>query len=158
VTVSNDASPESGFSLLEVLIAIPLASVVVLGVASLFTLSLSITHDSRDTSLETWLAAAKVEELMSMPPGAASLAISPADALTHDEAGYSEHLDSTGAAVQAGQSAFIRRWTVRPSELDGAVLVFRVLVTTPVRDRLNRGMGSRVAGSREVVLVTSRTN
>jgi len=156
--VGRERSGDSGFSLVEVLIAIPLTCVVVLNVASLFALSTALTRESRDASIETMLASAKLDELQSISRGDAALALSPADALEHDAPGYCDHLDATGAVVTSGESPYIRRWTVRSSDLDPAMLVFRVLVTTAVRDIGNRGLSGRAAAMREVVLLGSRAD
>jgi Tfp pilus assembly protein PilV len=152
--MGRERSGDSGFSLVEVLIAIPLTCVVVLNVASLFTLSSLFTRESRDASTETMLASAKLDELQSIARGDAALA--PPDALEHDTAGYSDHVDAAGAPVTSGESPFIRRWTVRSSDLDPAMLVFRVLVTTAVRDVRNRGLSGRAAAVREVALLGGR--
>jgi hypothetical protein len=156
--MGRECSGDSGFSLVEVLIAIPLTCVVVLNVASLFTLSLALTRESRDASIETMLASAKLSELQSLSRGDTALALSPADALEHDTPGYSDRLDATGAPMASGESPYIRRWSVRSSDLDPAMLVFRVLVTTAIRDISNRGLPGRAAAVREVVLLGSRAD
>jgi hypothetical protein len=104
------------------------------------------------------LAAAKLDELQSVSRSDAALTMSPAEALDHDTPGYNDHVDAAGAPAASGESPFIRRWTVRPSELDPAMLVFRVLVTTAIRDISNRGLSDRAAAMREVVLLGSRAD
>jgi Tfp pilus assembly protein PilV len=129
--VSGDR--ESGFSLVEVLVA---TGVLVAGIASvvqLFLIATQATVDARDATYAAVLAAQKIEELRAAPfPGP----------------GYAtEYLNGRGAQVlDRGDSLYERRWTVAPlpaQPADTVVLTVRVW--------------RRARASRAVRLTTVRT-
>jgi len=149
---------DRGFTLIEVLIAMLLASVVALGLAPLFALAMAVVHAARDETVETTLAIQKLEQLIA-PWASADLTMSPPDALSADTSGYSERVDSTGQPLGAGPGwggAYIRRWSVSPPPSGASAPVLRVLVTTPRRDAINARGVARDGHAGEVVLTSMR--
>jgi hypothetical protein len=183
---SRSSSPESGFSLVEVLIAAGLLATTLVSLAQLVALSIATNGASRNTTSASVLAAQKMEELRALvwgfdaagariadtqtdttvapelPAGGTGLASSPASALREDTPGWVDYVDRFGrklatAVDTPGEAMFIRRWSVQPLAAGAAdTLVIQVLVT---RNR-NRGAAAEGAVSRlpeEARLVTVRT-
>ncbi|MBW1981383.1 MAG: prepilin-type N-terminal cleavage/methylation domain-containing protein [Deltaproteobacteria bacterium] len=91
-------SAKSGFTLLEVLTAVSILAVGILAVASMQVSAIQENSFSNETTVCTYLAQAKLEELKSVADVA--------DLTDGSESG----LDATGAAG----GSFDRFWTVRP--------------------------------------------
>lgn len=130
-------------SLVEVLIALGLLTVIVLSLAQVERYTARAASAARYLTLATELAADKVDQLRSLtwsvdaagaavsdlqtdltsnperPAGGTGLQPSPGGALDRDVAGYAEYLDAAGRslggapAAPAG-SAFVRRWSIAP--------------------------------------------
>jgi prepilin-type N-terminal cleavage/methylation domain-containing protein len=155
------AAAESGFTLIEALIAMGIAAIAAMNVATLLVLSVRSAHDARDWTIETTLAAQKLEELSASAWGAADLSISPDDALERDAAGYADRVDARGLppgqAPGPSSSVFIRRWSVQSLARPGTpALVLKVFVTTPRRSGGAEGAGAGTHMARGVVLTTIR--
>jgi len=135
---------DTGFSLIEVLVAILLMGVMALGVAQLFAVSIRASSGARYQTSTTVLAAQKMEQLRALTWGfdedAQGLPVSdttsnlandpitgngnglnpsPVNSLDVNTPGYVDYLDARGQWVGTGGappagSVFIRRWNIRP--------------------------------------------
>ena len=150
---------QSGFSLIEVLVATSLLVVGVAGLAQLFVLSINSNHGARNTTFASILAQQKMEQLRGLtwgfdtiglpisdittdlsvspenPAGGTGLSPSPSDALRRNTAGYVDYLDVNGRPLGGGATAppgtaYIRRWSIEPLPTNpNDTLVLQVLVT-----------------------------
>jgi prepilin-type N-terminal cleavage/methylation domain-containing protein len=141
---SRFSSSSRGFTLIEVVIALGLLTVVSLGVAQLFAASTRANYVARGNTSTTALAEQKIEQIRSLtwgfdleglglpvsdtttnlsvqPPAAngSGLNPTPADSLESNVAGCYEFLDAYGTWVGSGGTApgtamFVRRWAIRP--------------------------------------------
>jgi prepilin-type N-terminal cleavage/methylation domain-containing protein len=179
--------PASGFTLIEVLVALAVLAVTAAGVAALFAVSIRDTRAARDQTTTMVLAAERMEQLRALawgidpatglpvtdvttelgrsPPDSSGngLSPSPPGSLESNTPGYVDYLDGrgrwigTGAAPPAG-TTYIRRWHVEPLSNDPDTLVIRVLVTSVVRDASVVGSGQRrTRRADEALLVTVKT-
>jgi prepilin-type N-terminal cleavage/methylation domain-containing protein len=138
------ASTDDGFTIIEVLIAMLLISVMALGVAGLFGVAIQATHAARNQTSAAALAEQKMEQLRSLTWGfdtsgenlpvtdtttdlsqtpatadGAGLNPSPSGALDANTAGYVDYLDKRGQWVGTGATppataVYIRRWSIQP--------------------------------------------
>jgi prepilin-type N-terminal cleavage/methylation domain-containing protein len=116
------AKDGTGFSLVEVLIASVVFCVGLAGVFPLIAGSVRASRTARDASMATWLAWQKLEELRSVD----DLAVSPADTLAADSAGFVDYRDGLGRDA-AAPDLFTRRWLVEPAPgADAIRIVVRV--------------------------------
>ena len=178
---------EAGFTLVELLVALSLLTVIAAGIAQLFAITVRDARAARDQTMTVILASQKMEQLRALtwrvdsagaavsdlttdlsrsPPDASGsgLGPSPAAALDTNTAGFVDFLDSKGRWVGTGASpppvaTYIRRWSVGPLPSDpGNSLVLRVLVTTRIRDGGVAAAGQpRFRRADEALLVTIRT-
>jgi prepilin-type N-terminal cleavage/methylation domain-containing protein len=176
---------ESGFSLIEICVALLLLAILLNGVANLFIVSIRTTDAARVQGVATMLADQKVEELrglawavdvngqlvsdvttdLSVEPATnagGGLRSSPASALDTNTTGYVDYLDTAGTWVGTGSSPpaaarYIRRWSIQalPEDPQGSVIV-QVLVTTVVGDLHARAPRLRLAEDALVTTVWSR--
>lgn len=105
-SVSNSSS-SSGFTLIEVLVALASVSVLVLGAAGLLSIASVAMRLARHTTTATLLAVQKVEQLGAMPsipPGGTA----------------QDYLAVDGSPAAEGSATFIRRWTITPGWADSA--------------------------------------
>jgi len=94
-------SSDRGFTLVEVLVALVLVSVLVAGAAGLLARATSVIRQARVSTSATLLAAQKVEQLRAAPAGLV--------------AGTQQDYFSADSSVSPLASAFfVRRWTVTP--------------------------------------------
>ena len=134
---SSHDSRRSGFTLLEVMVALGLLSCALLAVAPLLMVAARATDASRATTVATNLAAQKLEQLRALAWGfdvdgapVEELGPSPPGSLTTNTSGFVDYLDDGGAWVGAGpspppQAVFIRRWSV---ETDGGAIPTETLL------------------------------
>lgn len=137
----------AGFSLIEVLIALALLMVSVLGLAQLFTYSAAAVRQGRTLTTVAVLASEKLDQLRTLaftydaagvrltdttsdatsvpeaPTGGQGLAPSGLSTLDVDTPGYCDFLDASGrvlgrAPTRPGDTAFVRRWAVVPLATD----------------------------------------
>jgi type II secretory pathway pseudopilin PulG len=133
--VCGSSSCESGFSLVESVVACALLTVGVLSLAQLFAMAVSMNISSRHATLAIVLASQKLEELRT----------------TAEPMPGVEFLDARGGAIspaddaQPPDSAFIRRWTIDPLPVDPLSSAVVHVIVTPVG-----------AGVRDVSLVSVR--
>jgi prepilin-type N-terminal cleavage/methylation domain-containing protein len=101
------ASRESGFTLIEVLVAVTVLAVGLLAVAALMSQMGASTNQSRYMGIEALLASEKLEDLNQYPADPAETAgalghLVPGGSLTADVPGYFDHVQiSSGAAAEA---------------------------------------------------------
>lgn len=162
-------TPESGFSLLEVLVATTVFAVAVAGLADVCAMATRANATARATTVATMLAVQKMEQLRALTWGfdelsqplsdtttdisgsadtrnaGAGLSPSPRGALAQNTAGYCDFLDAAGqplggGAVPPATAVFVRRWSVEPLPSNPAdTLVLQVIVTRAVRGAAARG-------------------
>ena len=143
-----------GFSLLEVLIALVLLCVAVLGVLQLVAVAVSATNGARVQSLAVALASARLEQLRALTfefddlgspatdlttdlstatPGPAGNGLASGGSIETSVSGYVDHLDRVGSWVGNStapppDAAYTRRWAVTSSPVAANVLVLDVAV------------------------------
>jgi type IV pilus assembly protein PilV len=141
---------EDGFALVEVMIAILILAIGLLGLAALMAQLTGTTGTSRYMGTEVMLASEKLEDLNRLQPGDAALA--PGGNLASDVANYSDQIqvssdNGTSNTVVAGSAAassdmlqFRRRWVIEqnPAGLPTGVIRITVLVSLLDGDRAAR--------------------
>jgi type II secretory pathway pseudopilin PulG len=150
---------ESGFSLVETIIAAGLLAGAVAVLGQMFAISIAETASARTGTFVAVLAAQKMEQLrgltwgfdiiglpltdtssdVALPiqsaTGGPGLSPSPSDSLLSNVAGYVDYLDQFGRIIGGGstvpaQAAYVRRWSVQPSPANpGNTVILQVLVT-----------------------------
>ncbi|MBI3400173.1 MAG: prepilin-type N-terminal cleavage/methylation domain-containing protein [Acidobacteria bacterium] len=152
---------ESGFSLLEVLVATTVFALAVAGLADVCAVAARANTSARDSTLASLLAAQKMEQLRSLmwgfdtagrplsdtttdvsvtperPSAGVGLSPSPPGALAQNVAGYCDFLDAAGRPLGGGteppaSAQFARRWSVQPLPANLNTLVLQVVVTRAV--------------------------
>jgi len=141
---SPSTSRQDGFTIVEVLVALLILTVMAVGTAELFAVSIRATQAARNQTSTTVLASQKLEQLRSLtwgfdeagsglpvsdtttnlsqdPPtnNGAGLNPSPPGTLNQNIAGYVDYLDKRGQWVGTGPqppgtALYIRRWSVEP--------------------------------------------
>ena len=177
---------ESGFSLVEVMVATGLLATALISLAQLFVISTRSNIGSHNTTYASVLAEQKLEELRALawgydtqglplsdittdtsvfpetPTGGTGLSPSAASSLQANTTGYVDYVDSWGNKLGTGatppaQAIYTRRWSITPLPTNpNNTLVIQVLVT---RNR-NRGSADEGAVMRlpeEARMVTVKT-
>jgi type II secretory pathway pseudopilin PulG len=152
-------SSEQGITLVEVLVAAAILTIVATSLVSVAIAASVATWRARQHTLATVLAAERIEQLRSLAWGAGAasaptplsdvstdlsrtpasaggpgLTASPASSLSADTPGYVDFLDASGRWVGAGPSVpadavFVRRWRVSPLTGSADALVLEVVVS-----------------------------
>ena len=143
--MSRRLHADSGFTLIEVLIASALVVTAVAALSYLAAAGVMRAHAARRAGAELALAQGKLEELRGAlwaydaagtPLSDPRLAESAADALSADRGGWSDAFDGFGAPVPIADvrhAVFRRRWSIaRFNPADGDTLVIRVCVRAVV--------------------------
>lgn len=121
-------SNQSGFSLLETLIAASLIASVVVGLAQVVTMASGQSVRARRAVVALTIAQSKLEYLRSLPwdfddsglgVSSPELAASPPDSLVQNSPPYVDEPGGTG---------FVTRWAIAPVALDPDTLIMRVCV------------------------------
>ncbi len=152
-----------GFTIVEVLFALALIAIAAAGVANLCGIAIRATHDARDETMATMIAAQKIEQLRSAPWGSGDLSLSPPDTLSTNTSGYADFLDRRGRSVGTGvapplDGVYTRRWNVALLPSGGPFArVLRVLVSTTARVAGVRAGGSRARQATEALVVAVRS-
>jgi prepilin-type N-terminal cleavage/methylation domain-containing protein len=146
--LSTGECGRSGFTLVEVLVAIALLAGALSVLAQLMVASARATASSRDLTLEQVLASQKLEEL-THTAGDDVPRSSPA-AWMSTEPGHVEYLSRDGQLLSslpdgAEEAVFIRRWSAVPLPGDASG---RVLVTVSVERPDPRAVGPGSANAR----------
>jgi type II secretory pathway pseudopilin PulG len=183
---SNSFNNESGFSLVEVMVATGLLATALVTLAQLFALSTQSNVSSRSTTYASVLAEQKLEELRAlswgfdtqglalsdtttntavspeMPTGGKGLSPSPSTSLQENTTGFVDYVDGFGNKLGTGQNPpdgaiYTRRWSITPLPTNpNNTLVIQVLVTR----RLSRGAADQGSVNRlpdEARMITVRT-
>lgn len=140
---SSSRRSDSGFSLIEVIVAVAVLATGLVAVAQMFALSTNTNRTARWASIGTTLAQQKIEQLRGLawgfdalglpqsdfssnltvaPPAASGglgLSASPQNALVSNTPGYVDYLNAAGTWVGTGSTpvsgtVFVRRWSVEP--------------------------------------------
>ena len=170
----------TGFTVLELVIALAVLAVVVLSVAQVTIYTARAVAVARQLTVASLLAAAKLEQLRSLAwaydvsgsviadtqtdvtvdpeqsTGGTGLRLSPSDALFRNVAGYCDFLDAGGRSLGGGTepprgTAFVRRWTIAPLGASPDSLVIQVRALD--REAADRGATS----ASEATLTSLRT-
>ena len=170
-----------GFSVIEVLIAVALLSVGVLGGVQLVAMSMQAMAAARSQNLTAVLASARLEDLRGLtfefddlgmastdlqtdlsvtPRSSAGGGLTAGGSITASVDGYVDHLDGRGAWVRGGpavppDAAYTRRWSIAPSVAAPDSLVLEVLVY-PVAGPRTGTEGRGVPGAAYMVTLMSR--
>ena len=158
---------ESGFSLIEVMVATGLLVTALVTLAQLFVISTRSNIGSHNTTYASVLAEQKLEELRALawgydtqglplsdtttntavtpetPTGGTGLTPSPSTALQSNTTGYVDYVDQFGNKLGTGQNPpqqaiYTRRWSITPLPTNpNNTLVIQVLVT-PLANELAR--------------------
>jgi type II secretory pathway pseudopilin PulG len=172
VTATLGRDRSRGFTVLEVTIALGLLAGGFLAVARLLIVASRLSAQSRATTMATWLAASRLEQLRSLAWGCSAdgaaigdVALSPPGALSADTSGFVDYLDGGGVVVGSGLSppppghaVFTRRWSVEAGDnrVPTRTLVVRVAVLRRVPP-VSGSAGGASAWVETVRLETVRT-
>jgi len=177
---------QSGFTLIETLVATTILAIALTSLAQLFAISVQNNLVARNSSFATILAMQKMEQLRgltygfdtlglpitdtstdtSVSPEAATggtgLAPSPSNTLRAGTNGYVDYLNANGVSLGGGTVAptgtsYIRRWMVEPLPTNpNNTIILQVLVTRR-RDRSTADAGSVARLPEEARLITVKT-
>jgi prepilin-type N-terminal cleavage/methylation domain-containing protein len=178
---------QRGFSMVEVVVAMGILTVVSLGVAQLFAASTRVNITARSQTSTTMLAEQKIEQIRALTWGydaqglpvsdtVSNLAVYPAtagggglgpsasDSLEKNRTGFVDFVDAGGAWVgtgtaPSGTAVYIRRWSIQPLPTNpNNTLVIQVLVTTIANEASRQStVAPRVRMPGDTLLVTVRT-
>lgn len=145
-TVPARRRADTGFSLIEVLIAVTALLVSLLWLTQLLAVAAVTTRRARALTQAAVFAQEKMEALLSQAATGQLVGSSP-DALAQNVEGFCDFLDASGLVVASGAgqprtAAYIRRWTIEP--IGGAstpMLALRVFVA----DRSRVGATAHIA-------------
>jgi len=154
---SARASGQSGFTLIETLLAVSMLTIAVVSVANVMTLVARTSQGGAATGLAVVLATQKLEQLRALtwgfdaagiaasdlstnvsvspeqPTGGTGLSSSPPDALRRNVNGFCDFLDARGVVLTGGilpaGTIYVRRWSIRPLDDEGNGILLQVLVT-----------------------------
>jgi prepilin-type N-terminal cleavage/methylation domain-containing protein len=161
-------SSSRGFSLVEVLVAMGLLTVVSLGVAQLFALSTRANVIAKGATSTTAMAEQKLEQLRGLTWGfdlagqgipdsdtTTNLAVtppthdgsglnpSPSDSLEQNTTGFVDFLDGGGnwvgtGSTPPGSAVYIRRWSIQPLPTNPNNTLVLQVLVTPVTNEQAR--------------------
>ena len=170
---SESSKRESGFSLIEVIIATGLLAGSVAALGQMFALAVADNASARTGTFSAVLAEQKIEQLRGLtwgfdpiglplsdfttntalptqaPTGGTGLTPSPSNSLRANVAGYVDYLDQFGRIIGGGsavppRTVYIRRWSVEPLPTNpNNTVILQVLVTRI----LNRGTADSTVGN-----------
>ena len=179
-------SSESGFSLVEVIVATGLLATALVSLAQLFAISTATNRAARNSGTAMIYAEQKLEQLRALsftldaaglpindsatdtsvyPPavaGGTGLSPSPSNTIQANTDGYVDYLDMHGKQLGGGttipnNTVYIRRWSVEPLPTNpNNILILQVLVTQR-RDRGTADLGSVRRAPDEARLMTVRS-
>ena len=168
---SSRRSSSRGFSLVEVLVAMGLLTVVSLGVAQLFAVSTHANHVAKGQTSTTALAEQKLEQLRSLtwgfdtdgqglpvsdtttnlstdPAGNTGNGLnpSPSTSLASNTDSYVDYLDGNGQYVGTGtqipgEAVYVRRWSIQPLPTNPNNTLILQVFVTPVSNDQLRRQG-----------------
>ena len=177
---------QSGFTLVETLVATTMLAVALTALAELFAISVKNNAVAKNGTFTSVLGSQKMEQLRGLtygfdvlglpitdtttdtsvspetPTGKTGLAPSPTNTLQESTDGYVDYLDANGVMLGGGtvvpnNTAYIRRWFVEPLPTNpNNTLILQVLVTRS-RNRGAADIGSVARGPDEARLITVKT-
>jgi len=177
---------QSGFTLVETLVATTILAIALTSLAQLFAISVQNNLVARNSSFATILAMQKMEQLrgltygfdtLGLPitdtstdtavspeaaNGGTGLAPSPSNTLRAGTNGYVDYLNANGVSLGGGTvvptgTSYIRRWMVEPLPTNpNNTIILQVLVTRR-RDRGTADTGSVARQPEEARLITVKT-
>jgi type II secretory pathway pseudopilin PulG len=138
---------ESGFSLIEAVIAAGVLAVALVGLAQLMVVSTHVTIAAGALTTSTVMAQQKMEQLRTVAWDHPALEPSPPGTLDEDTHGYVEYLDAEGRVLgesgPRGSTVFVRRWSIaRASD------TFRAIEVIVRRSGSKASLGDRLAECR----------
>jgi prepilin-type N-terminal cleavage/methylation domain-containing protein len=159
--VEAGPADQSGFTLIEVLVACAIFITGITALASLFVLSIDANRLARETTFSMVLAQQKMEQLRGLQWGfdvlgvplsdttadtsvvpftnaGTGLSPSPAGSLQQNITGCVDYLDGRGAWIGSGAAvprgaAYLRRWSIEPLPSDPQNTVILHVLVRPVR-------------------------
>lgn len=183
----SNSTRDAGFTIVEVLIAMVLLSIVALGVAQMFGLAIQATQAARFQTSTTVLASQKLEQLRSLTWGfdssgsglpvsdtSTNLAVepptssgggldpSPTNTLEVNTPGYVDFLDARGQWVGTGTAApptalYIRRWNISPLPINPNNTLILQVLVTTVHRDRQAVAGPRQRLADEALVATIKT-
>jgi hypothetical protein len=170
---SESSNSQSGFSLLETIIATGLLAGAIAMLGQMFLIAVADNQGARTGTFAAVLAEQKMEQLRGLtwgfdsiglpmsdyktdtalpvqdPDGGTGLSPSPSNSLRANVPGYVDYLDQFGRIIGAGATVppgavYIRRWAVEPLPTNPNNTVVLQVLVTKVR---NRGTADSDAGS-----------
>ena len=183
----SKSTRDAGFTIIEVLIAMVLLSIVALGVAQMFGLAIQATQAARFQTSTTVLASQKLEQLRALTWGfdssgsglpvsdtSTNLAVepptgsgggldpSPTNSLEVNTPGYVDFLDSRGQWVGTGTAAppnalYIRRWNISPLPINPNNTLILQVLVTTVHRDRQAVAGPRQRLADEALVATIKT-
>jgi type II secretory pathway pseudopilin PulG len=181
------SSSQSGFSLIETIVATGILATSVVALAQMFAISVQNNRNARTGSYATTLAEQKMEQLRGLtygfdniglpltdsttdttqptetPNGGTGLTPSPAGALLANVNGYVDYIDQFGNVLGGGQAVrpktvYIRRWSIDPLPTNpNNTLVLQVMVTANTNRGLAEQTGSTQRLANEARIVSIKT-
>jgi prepilin-type N-terminal cleavage/methylation domain-containing protein len=164
----RSSSNNGGFSLVEVVVAMGILTIVSLGVAQLFAASTRVNIVAKSQTSTTMLAEQKMEQIRSLTWGfdtngeglpvsdtTSDLAVypttqegsglnpSPSDSLEHNTAGFVDFVDAGGTWVGTGSAppataVYIRRWSIQPLPTNPNNTLVIQVLVTPTSNEMAR--------------------
>lgn len=180
------SNSESGFTLIETMVATAMLAVALTALAQLFAISVANNAVAKNGTFASVLAAQKIEQIRSLtygfdvlglpmtdvttdiavspetPTGGKGLAPSITNTLQANTDGYVDYVNANGVTLGGGtvvpnNTAYIRRWMVEPLPTNpNNTLVIQVLVTRR-RDRGTADIGAVARAPEEARLITVKT-
>ncbi len=175
---------DSGFTLVEVLVALTLIATVALVAAALSTRTARLVLTARHLTMTMAAGQQRIEQLRAVTwavqgdgtfitdlqtdlsqadaaTGGAGVAASPPGTLEADAGGYSDFLDAAGRWVGAGPVApadgvFVRRWSVS-TLFAGRTVIIRVMSMPRAGPASRSGLAGRTLAPADVAFVEIRT-
>ena len=165
-------TPDAGFTIIEVMIAMTVLTIVSLGVAQLFGIAVLATHGAKNQTSASTLAEQKMEQLRSLswgfdtsgdylpvsdtvtdlsvtPPtsGGNGLNPSPSTSLDVNTAGYVDYLDKRGQWLATGTTipaaaVYVRRWRIIPLPTNPNNTLILQVLVTPAQRERTLTAGS----------------
>jgi len=162
------SSNAQGFSLIEVVVAMAILTVVSLGVAQLFAASTRVNLIARGQTSTTMLAEQKIEQIRSLTWGfdssgeglpvsdttsnltiyptdqtGAGMNPTPSDSLEQNTTGCVDFLDANGGWVGTGgtppaAAVYIRRWSIQPLPTNPNNTLVIQVLVTPIANEAAR--------------------
>jgi prepilin-type N-terminal cleavage/methylation domain-containing protein len=166
------SSNSRGFTLIEVVVAMAILTVVSLGVAQLFALATRANIIARGQTSTTILAEQKIEQIRAMTWGfdtaghglpisdtTSNVAVypstlggkglnpSPVDSLVANTAGFVDFVDARGTWVGTGSNApattlYVRRWSIQPLPTNPNNTLVIQVLVTPMANEAVRALSA----------------